>query len=169
MRGTGREFRRACKIRGLDEYSILDPLGPLFLRLSKFKHRALGHRSAIAKLANHHYGLVENGRTWQALNDGTDGWIVTVSYKGYTEDEEPAPEDTEQWNLGFDFSEEPIESHPKLKEIKAAFGGYYEEPGGPLKFPEFMPKDSKGKGGLAGKGKAKAGEKNPLFAPPPTP
>ena len=71
--------------------------------------------------------------------------------------------DTEQWNLGFDFSEEPIESHPKLKEIKAAFGGYYEEPGGPLKFPEFMPKDSKGKGGLGGKGKAKAGEKNPLF------
>jgi hypothetical protein len=26
-----------------------------------------------------------------------------------------------------------------------------------------MPKDSKGKGGLGGKGKAKAGEKNPLF------
>ena len=113
--------------------------------------------------SGNYYGLVENGRTWQALNDGTDGWIVTVNYKGYTEDEEPAPEDTEQWNLGFDFSEEPIESHPKLKEIKAAFGGYYEEPGGPLKFPEFMPKEAKGKGGLGGKGKAKPGEKNPMF------
>jgi hypothetical protein len=108
-------------------------------------------------------GLVEHGRSWQALNDGTDGWIVTVSYKGYTEDEEPAPEDTEQWNLNFDFSEEPIESHPNLKAIKEAFGGYYEEPGGPLKFPEFMPKESKGKGGLGGKGKAKPGDKNPMF------
>jgi len=108
-------------------------------------------------------GLVEQGRTWQALNDGTDGWIVTVTYKGYTGDEEPAPEDTEQWNLGFDFSEEPIESHPNLKEIKAAYGGYYEEPGGPLKFPEFMPKEAKGKGGLGGKDKAKPGDKNPMF------
>lgn len=109
------------------------------------------------------HGLVEQGRTWQALNDGTDGWIVTVTYKGYAGDEEPAPEETEQWNLGFDFSEEPLESHPNLKEIKAAYGGYYEEPGGPLKFPEFMPKEAKGKGGLGGKGKAKPGEKNPMF------
>jgi hypothetical protein len=108
-------------------------------------------------------GLVEQGRTWQALNDGTDGWIVTVNYKGYTEDKEPDPADTEQWNLGFDFSEEPIESHPNLKAIKDTYGGYYEEPGGPLKFPEFMPKESKGKGGLGGKSKAKPGEKNPMF------
>jgi hypothetical protein len=108
-------------------------------------------------------GLVEQGRTWQALNDGTDGWIVTVNYKGYTEDKEPDPSETEQWNLGFDFSEEPIESHPNLKAIKETYGGYYEEPGGPLKFPEFMPKESKGKGGLGGKSKAKPGEKNPMF------
>ena len=74
-----------------------------------------------------------------------DGWIVTVTYKGYAGDEEPEPAETEQWNLGFDFSEEPLESHPNLKEIKATYGGYYEEPGGPLKFPEFMPKESKGK------------------------
>lgn len=109
------------------------------------------------------YGLVEEGRTWAATNDGTDSYIVTVSYKGYTEDEEPDPKDTEQWNLGFDFSEEPIESHPKLKGIKLAFGGYYDEPGGSIKFPEFMPKDAKGSGGLGSKGRAKAGEKNPLF------
>jgi len=108
-------------------------------------------------------GLVEQGRTWQALNDGTDGWVVTVNYKGYTEDKEPDPAETEQWNLGFDFSEEPIESHPNLKAIKVTYGGYYEEPGGPLKFPEFMPKESKGKGGLGGKSKAKPGEKNPMF------
>ena len=108
-------------------------------------------------------GLVEQGRTWQALNDGTDGWIVIVTYKGYAGDEEPAPEVTEQWNLSVDFSEEPIESHPNLKAIEAAYGGYYEEPGGPLKFPEFMPKSSTGKGGLGGKGKAKPGEKNPMF------
>ena len=87
-------------------------------------------------------GLMESGRSWQAVNDGSGSYIVTINYKGYTKEEEPEPEDTEQWNLGFDFSEEPLESHPNLKEIKAAYGGYYEEPGGPLKFPEFMPKRS---------------------------
>jgi len=123
--------------------------------------KSIGEVTTIGQ--SHFHGLVEHGRTWQALNDGTDSWIVTVSYKGYTEDNEPTEEDTEQWSMNFDFSEEPIESHPKLKEIKAAYGGYYEEPGGPLKFPEFMPKDSKGKGGLGGTNKAKAGEKNPMF------
>ena len=106
-------------------------------------------------------GLIESGRSWQAINDGSDGWIVTVTYKGYAGDE-PDPADTEQWNLDFDFSEEPIETHPNLKEIKAAYGGYFPEPGENLKFPEFMPKDTKGKSGL-GKGKAKAGDKNPMF------
>lgn len=109
------------------------------------------------------HGLRESTRAWQALNDGSGSYIVTVTYKGYTKDEEPDPENTEQWNLSFDFSEEPIESHPNLKAIKATYGGYYEEPGGPLKFPEFMPKASTGKGGLGGKGKAKPGEKNPMF------
>lgn len=108
-------------------------------------------------------GLVEHDRSWQALNDGTDGWIVTVNYKGYLDDEEPEPADTEQWSLTFDFSEEPIESHPNLKAIKEAYGGYYEEPGGPLKFSEFMPKETRGRGGLGGKSKAKPGEKNPMF------
>jgi len=109
-----------------------------------------------------YHGLMETGRAWQAIDDGSGGYIVTVQYKGYTEDEEPDPEETEQWSLDFDFAEEPIESHPKIADIKAKYGAYYEESGGPLRFSETMPKGAKSSSGLSGKGKLKAGDHNPM-------
>jgi hypothetical protein len=108
-------------------------------------------------------GLVESTRSWQAINDGSDGYIVNVTYKGYLEDEEePQPEDTEQWSLNFDFSEEPIESHPKFADIRKRYGGYREDAAGPILFPEVMPQGASSSSGLGGKGKLKAGDRNPM-------
>ena len=33
-----------------------------------------------------YHGLMETGRSWQAIDDGSGGYIVTVQYKGYTDD-----------------------------------------------------------------------------------
>ena len=107
-------------------------------------------------------GLVESTRSWQAWNAGEDGWVVTVVYKGHLQGDEDAqdPKETEQWSMDFDFSEEPLQSHPAIKEIKTAYGGYTED--NELKFPEFMPSNTKAGGGL-GKKKRSAGDPNPLF------
>jgi len=107
-------------------------------------------------------GLVESTRSWQAWNDGTDGWIVTVVYKGHMDEDSQTedPAETEQWNMDFDFAEEPLESHPKLQTIKDAYGGYLDE--NELKFPELLPNNSKSKSGL-GKKSLKPGDKNPMF------
>jgi hypothetical protein len=108
-------------------------------------------------------GLRETSRAWQAFNDGSGGYIVTVEYKGYSNDDpSPEPEETEQWSIDFDFSEESLESHPKWQEIKKKYGGYQEEAGGPVKFPETMPDGGGKSGGLGGR-KLKTGDKNPMF------
>lgn len=107
-------------------------------------------------------GLAESTRSWQAWNDGADGWVVTVVYKGHLSEDDEAedPENTEQWSMDFDFSEEPLQAHPNYEEIKAAYGGYVEE--GDLKFSEFIPNNAKSGGGLGGKRRS-AGDRNPLF------
>jgi len=107
-------------------------------------------------------GLAESTRSWQAWNAGADGWVVTVVYKGHLseDDEAEEPENTEQWSMDFDFSEEPLQAHPNYSAITAAYGGFVEE--GDLKFPEFIPNNAKSGGGLGGK-KRKAGDRNPLF------
>lgn len=109
-----------------------------------------------------YHGLIESSRTWQAWNAGNDGYVVTVVYKGHLA-EDPQIEDpvkTEQWSMDFDFAEEPLESHPKLAEIKSFYGGYIDE--NELVFPELMPNKTKSKAGLSQKSLA-AGDKNPLF------
>jgi hypothetical protein len=110
--------------------------------------------------AGNYHGLVESTRSWQAWNAGT-AWLVTVIYKGHLEDDPDAedPVQTEQWTVDFDFSEEPIESHPKLAKIKEFYGGYTKD--NELVFPEILPNGSKGKSGL-GKSGGDAGEKNPM-------
>ena len=112
--------------------------------------------------SGNYLGLKETGRTWEAWNDGTDGWKVIVQYKGHMEGDDSAvdPTETEQWNIDFDFSEEPLESHPDLRLILDTYGGYIED--GEVKFPELMPAGTKAKGGLSGK-TASAGDRNPMF------
>ena len=138
---------------GRDENKIATFSVPYFVRTA----------AEIATVGRQDYaGLQESSRTWQAWNADADGYIVTVVYKGHLEGD-PAttePKDTEQWSLDFDFSEEPLESHPKLKDIKAAYGGYIDE--NELKFPEIIPMGPKQSSGLSSK-KFKDGDKNPMF------
>lgn len=112
--------------------------------------------------AGSYLGLKESGRTWEAWNDGSDGWKVRVSYKGHMEGDESAvdPSETEQWDIDFDFAEEPLESHPDLRLILDTYGGYIDE--GEAKFPEIMPTGTKASTGL-GKKSLSAGDKNPMF------
>lgn len=112
--------------------------------------------------AGYYMGLYECSRTWSANNDGTERHIVTVTYKGHlTKDgKEIEDKETSQWSLDFDWVEEPLESHPKLLEIKASFGGYVEN--GELVFPELIPSVLKKSAGL-GKKTYKIGDKNPMF------
>ncbi len=111
-----------------------------------------------------HNGLGESTRSWQAWNAGEDGWVVTVVYKGHLQGDVDAdadyPEKTEQWSMDFDFSEEPLQSHPDIEEIKTDYGGYTLD--NELRFPEFMPSNNKAGGGLSKKMRF-AGDPNPLF------
>lgn len=106
-------------------------------------------------------GLQESGRSWTAWN-ATQGYVVTVTYKGHLKDDDKPkePKETEQWSLDFDVSEEPLESHPDLKEIKTIYGGF-KNADKELEFPETLPSGAAGKSGLGGK-KLKAGDVNPL-------
>lgn len=111
-------------------------------------------------------GLEETNRTWTATNDDTGSYIVTVTYKGYLEGEEPEPEDTEQWSMVFDYSEEPIETHPYWEKIKTT---YYAQPNGGdadahgYHFKEKMPPGAKVGKGLGGKLVGAAGDRNPMY------
>lgn len=112
--------------------------------------------------SGNYLGLKETGRTWEAWNDGTDGWKVTVQYKGHMDGDESAvdPRETEQWDIDFDFSEEPLESHPDLRLIIDTYGGYIED--NEVKFPQRMPAGTKSKSGLGGKSLS-AGDRNPMY------
>ena len=125
------------------------------------QYYAVGHDQLYQVGKDDYRGLKESSRSWQAFNGGADDqYIVSVTYKGYSDDaEEPEESDTEVWNVDFDFSEEPILSHPKIKEIRARYGGFMQDD--ELKFPETMPAASKGKG-LGGKN-IKSGDKNPMY------
>lgn len=107
-------------------------------------------------------GLIEASRTWEAWDAGAeDEFIVTVIYKGYSGDEpEPQERETEQWSVDFDFTEERLQTHPKIEEIKKKYGGRIVD--GELEFDEKMPTDAAKSGGLGGK-KLKAGDWNPMF------
>jgi hypothetical protein len=113
-----------------------------------------------------YFGLAETNRTWTATNDDTGSYIVTVTYKGYFEDDEPVPEDTEQWSMVFDYSEEPIETHPFWAKIKTA---YYAKPNAGdgsahgYHFDEKLPKGAKKVKGLGGKLVGADGDRNPMY------
>lgn len=104
------------------------------------------------------YGLSPTGRSWNQIENGK--YKVTVTYQGYVDGEEPDElEETEKWSLDFDFSEEPIESHVNLAEIKKVYGGQMVED--KLVFKEILPKGSSARTGLTSRYR-KATEKNPM-------
>lgn len=104
-------------------------------------------------------GLPAVERSWAQMENGK--WKVTVTHEGYADGTEPESiEETEQWSVDFDFSEEPIESHHNLDEIKKTYGGVIVD--GKVSFPEKRPKGDQSKSGLSASSN-KSGEKNPLF------
>jgi hypothetical protein len=111
-------------------------------------------------------GLKDSGRSWAALNDGTGSYTVTVTYKGYLAGSgggpggEPTEEETQQFSCDFDYSEEPIEAHPKFERIKKVYAAY-KRADDTYAFEELLPKGTTSKG-LGGK-KLVGGEKNPLY------
>lgn len=126
---------------------------------------AASFKDVLSVGGDKYHGLVESGRSWTALNDNTGGFTVVVTYKGYLspdggEGGEPTEVETEQWSADFDYSEEPIEAHPKFERIKKVYNGV-KRPDGTYQFSEVMPKDSSSKG-LGGK-TLSGGEKNPMF------
>lgn len=73
----------------------------------------------------------QGGRTW--VQDSGGNWRVTVIYEGLVKET-----GLETFEVLPTRSEEPIESHPYLQELKDKYGGYLDSEG-KLKFPEFLP------------------------------
>lgn len=71
------------------------------------------------------------GRSWNRASNGD--YIVSVTYEGLVLDT-----GLEYFEVITSKSEEPLESHPYLQQLKEKFGGYLDEEG-KIKFPEFMP------------------------------
>jgi len=101
------------------------------------------------------FGLPETGRQVSQLEDAS--FQVTITYEG-TEDE---PGEEEGHEFDSSFREEPIESHPKIAQIKRRFGGVLGDDGRII-FPERMPAATGESAGLGG-GEASGGDKNPMF------
>lgn len=112
-----------------------------------------------------YHGLVESARSWTALNDDTGGYVVTVTYKGYLDEgEEPTEEDSEQWSMDFDYSEEPLQTHKIYQDLVKNYGGIPVAGDGDQfghYFPAELPKGFNSRG-LGGK-KLGAGDKNPMY------
>jgi hypothetical protein len=102
------------------------------------------------------------------------GYDVTLGYEGLNSE----PTVAEQEEFDGSFREEPIESHPLIREIIAYYGGTVDEDSGRIVFPQTMPTRPKARGisnatvgfsnnaqvGLSGgKRKRSTPERNPLF------
>jgi len=101
----------------------------------------------------------QGGRSWKRRPDGK--WIVSVPYEGLVSDV-----GLQTFEVLPMRSEEPLESHHLITELKEKFGGYLDEEG-KIKFPEFLP-DGPGTIdptlGLVGPGRnGQASEKNQMF------
>lgn len=99
------------------------------------------------------------GRTWKRTPQGK--WRVSVVYEGLV-----GEVGMETFRVLKVNSEEPIEVHHYLQELKDKYGGYLDTEG-KLKFPEYLP-DGPGTIdptlGLIGPGQnGEASEKNPMF------
>lgn len=99
------------------------------------------------------------GRSWKRTPSGA--WNTTVVYEGLVADV-----GMETFKLLPFRTEEPVETHPYLQELKDVFGGYLDSEG-KLKFPEYLP-DGPGSIdpvlGLVGPGgNGQASEKNKMF------
>ena len=107
-------------------------------------------------------GLPPRSRSFTQLGDGS--YKVNVVHEGYSEEDQEegntGEEATTTWNLDFDFSEEPIESHHNLEEIKQTYGGTVQE--GKVSFPEKLPQNSQSRSGLRSNRRGTT-DKNPLF------
>ena len=100
------------------------------------------------------FGLPETGRQVSQLEDSS--YQVTITYEG-TENES----EDESYEFDSSFREEPIESHPKINQIKKYFGGVLGDDGR-ITFPDKLPNAS-GEGAGLGGGESTNSEKNPMF------
>lgn len=113
-------------------------------------------------------GMPEIGRDIQAQNMGSDGapFVVTVQYQGYSNEDGGSPEtekDTENWSCDFDFSEEPLQSHPNWENIKKTYGGVVDDQGD-VTFPPKLPNGSSAaKSGLGAANIITSSDRNPLY------
>ncbi|MCP4444924.1 MAG: hypothetical protein GY872_07475 [Roseibacillus sp.] len=107
-------------------------------------------------------GLPAMSRTFTQLGNGH--FKVNVTHEGYSDDDKEegntGEEATTTWNVDFDFSEEPIEAHHNLEEIKKRYGGTVVE--GKVEFPEKLPTNSRSRSGLRTSSNG-SNDKNPLF------
>jgi len=74
-------------------------------------------------------GLPQRGRN-VSQSEVPCGWIARIRYLGYVEDEDDVSNDPTSiydWEIEFDFSEERIESHPRIQELMDWFAGSYED------------------------------------------
>lgn len=99
------------------------------------------------------------GRSWKRTPQGK--WRTTVIYEGLV-----GEVGLQTFEILKTQSEEPIETHPYIQELKDKYGGYLDSEG-KLKFPEYLP-DGPGTIdpvlGLVGPGRnGQASEKNPMF------
>ncbi len=134
------------------------------------RYMATTSKSLLAVGAFTFLGLSPASRTWEALNDGTSGFIVTVTYKGHLDGQEPdANSDdvfSEKWGMDFDYSEEPLETHPRIQEIVKKYGGLkIAAPNKGYDFPLAMPAGTKRTASLSARTLNSSGEveKNPVY------
>jgi len=110
------------------------------------------------------YGLPLVNREWVTNEAGQI--IVTLSYSGEVEGNNSSGNEAGAigaitYGLKPQFGEEPIETHPRLKELMEKYGGYWEggKPGGRVLFPSELPKGT----ALAGLGRKQAtSQRNPM-------
>jgi hypothetical protein len=102
----------------------------------------------------------------EALNDSAAHFIVQVTYKTLDKTQRDGDAQNEFGRvetMDYDFSEEPLEAHPNIKEIARKYGGV-PKPDGTYNFPETKPDGASSSGSGGGLGFSGAGaEINPLY------
>lgn len=128
--------------------------GLLALRLRYFCD---SEDDAIFGVPASYRGLVRRGSNGGTWSPDDEKWIVDATYQGLADGKQPS-EDLEQYDIGGEFREEPIESFPDRALLIANYGAYIDPGDGRLKFPEKLPEKKRGSSSSR-----RASAQNPLF------
>lgn len=124
----------------------------------RLKYLCDSEDEALTGIPASYRGLIRRGHSGGTWDADDQKWIVETTYQGLVAGD--PSEDLDQYEIGGEFREEPIESFPERAALVREHGAYIDE-SGRMKFPEALP--TKSAGSFGGATSSQSSQDNPLF------